>query len=417
MQATEQPTPNPVASNTEFLWALLKALLALTFSAAVLLPAFLTLHTHSADTGAQAKTIPGNKLAVIMGTARPSINGLKLNKLAKAGEDNRAILSTKISFKAEDYPFVDYKITNRHPGTTVYLIWRTADNPEKIHNTMLYWNGDKTTTINMAKFEQWQGNITELGLDIYEDLRDRPMIIQQLTLQPFSNTTLMAATWSEWITYRGWTQRSAHHLRGAQRNTSLSPTLAVASWAGLALLLLMVSNIRAAPHNTTPRIIAYIAAGIIPWIALDMLWQSELNTQLNETKTLFAGKNQHEKHLAERDGSLYAYAKHLKDSVLPEPGAKILLLHDSEHRTYRRLKAQYYLLPHNVFNYDRVPRKGAVQTADYILALGKINGLTFSLESHTLNWKNPEGSNDAVKVTLIDSQPLGKLYKIWGHPE
>ena len=99
--------------------------------------------------------------------------------------------------------------------------------------------------------------------------------------------------------------------------------------------------------------------------------------------------------------------------VLPEPGVKILLIHDTNNMTYTRLKAQYYLLPHNIYNYNRVPRKQSTRKADYILVLGEIKGLQFSTETNTLNWKNTaEEKSKVIKVTLVESHPLGTLYKI-----
>jgi hypothetical protein len=107
---------------------------------------------------------------------------------------------------------------------------------------------------------------------------------------------------------------------------------------------------------------------------LDLLWQKNLSTQLDETRYLFAGKTQHEKHLADREQALYQYARQLKDHVLPSPGVKIFLLHDSALRDYRRLKAQHYLLPHNVFNFGKLPRENSLQKGDYLLVLDNVGG-------------------------------------------
>ena len=399
-------------SNTDFLQGLGKALLALAISALILVAAYLAFYPHATPSNVPSRIITGNELSVVFGGARKSSSALQLGELS---EDGRAILAHPIRLYADDYPFLEYTIFDRSPGQTIYLLWRTKENPKETANTRLYWNGNKPVTIDLSKNKAWKGKITELAFDIYGDLRGQPIEFRQLTLKPYSPATLLSAIWAEWTAYRGWTQKSAHHLLGTQSKQALSPTLAIASWAGLALLLLTTAAMfTSGAHNLARQIPSFVAAALIPWLALDMLWQSELNTQLDETKTLFAGKTQHEKHLAEREGSLYAYAKHLKDDVLPAPGAKILLLHDSDHRTYTRLKAQYYLLPHNVFNYDRVPRENATDNADYILALGDIRGLQFSAETHTLNWAGSKRKTKTLKVALVESHPLGTLYKIVG---
>jgi len=416
MEASEYAPIEGGASNAAFLQGLGKALAALIVSALILMTAFVIFYPHPAPSHVKNRVISGNDLSVVFGGAKKSSTALQLAELSE--EDGRAILAHPIHFKAEDYPFLEYTILNRSAGQTIYLLWRTKENPKEMANTRLYWNGNTPVTIDLSKNIAWQGEITELAFDIYGDLRGQPIEFQQLILKPYSPASLLSGIRAEWTAYRGWTQKSAHHLRGTQVNTALSPTLALASWTGLALLLLITAGtVAAGPHKLTSQAPAYLAAVLIPWITLDMLWQSELVTQLAETKILFADKTQHEKHLAESEGSLYSYAKHLKDDVLPDPGVKILLLHDSDHRTYTRLKAQYYLLPHNVFNYDRVPRKGAANKADYILALGEIEGLEFSAEASTLNWTNTLGKIESLDVTLVEKHPLGTLFKIGGHRE
>jgi hypothetical protein len=75
--------------------------------------------------------------------------------------------------------------------------------------------------------------------------------------------------------------------------------------------------------------------------------------------------------------------------------------------TYTRLKAQFYLLPHNIFNYDRFPRKRSSRVGDYILVLGTVNGLEFSPATSTLAWRGK-----SLPVKLVDSRPDGNLYKV-----
>lgn len=397
-------------SNRAFLLALGKALLALAASAAILMAAFVTLYPHAPSATAQNRVISGNEFSVVFGGAGKSSQALQLGELS---ENGRAILARSIRFQAKDYPFIEFNILDRSPGQNIYLLWRTKENPKKTVNARLYWNGNEPVTIDMRKNIAWKGEITELAFDIYGDLRGQPIEFQQLTLKPYARSTLLSAIWSEWKTYRGWSQKSTAHLRGTQSKSAVSPTLVAASWAGLALLLLLCAGtLDRGPNKTARQLPAMAAALLIPWIALDLLWQSDLATQLDETKTLFAGKTQHEKHLADREGTLYAYAQHLKENFLPAPGKKILLLHDSDHMTYTRLKAQYYLLPHNVFNYDRLPQENAANNADYILALGDIEALVFSEETDTLNWTTENGKNESLVASLIERHPLGALYKI-----
>jgi len=300
MAASEYAPIDRGVSNRAFLLGLGKALLALAASAAILMAAFAIFYPHTPSSSVQNRVISGNELSVVFGGARKSSHALQLGELS---EDGRAILARPIRFQAKDYPFVELSILDRSPGQTIYLLWRSKENPKKTVNALLYWNENEPVTIDMSKNKAWRGEITELAFDIYGDLRGQPIEFQQLILKPYSLSTSLSATWSEWKTYRGWTQKSAHHLRGTQTKSALSPTLVAASWAGLALLLLICAgSLHLGPHKIALQLPAMAAAVLIPWIALDLLWQSELETQLDETKVLFAGKTQHEKHLAEREG-------------------------------------------------------------------------------------------------------------------
>lgn len=391
-------------SNTDFLKGLGEALLALVISALILIPAFLTLRTHATPSDTQEIVISGNELTVILGRAKPSSTALELVELS---QDKRAILSKLfINIKASDYPFVSYQITNANPGTSIRLLWRTAQDPNDVTTTPLYWGGDKPTSINMAKHQQWRGNITELGLSIYGDLRDQPLIVDKLTLAPYSWGAVLSTIWSEWTVFRGWDQSSINYLLGTPNNPILSPTVAAAAWAGLALLLLATPYFFTKTHN----LIGYVAAILIPWISLDLLWQGELSTQLDETKYLFAGKTQHEKHLADGDADIYQYAQYLKNEVLPEPGFRLFTLHDqTDIMRYRDMKTRYYLRPHNSLPayHWLLPRKYMID-GDYVLILGEIDGLTYSPDQKILQWPDSK----PLPVTLIDTSPSGTVYKV-----
>ena len=117
-----------------------------------------------------------------------------------------------------------------------------------------------------------------------------------------------------------------------------------------------------------------------------------------------------ERHLADEDSEIYSYAKRLKTEVLPAKPSRIFILHESLEHDYDRLKTQFYLLPHNIYNYGRFPEKQAVANGDYILVMGTIPGLTYNEATGKLQWK--EGQN--LDVTLLDRSERGLLFTISG---
>jgi hypothetical protein len=387
-------------SNSAFLRSVGIALVVLATSALILTALILAFYPQAGSSNASDKTICGIRFSVISGSAEKTSGGPVLTGL---DPDGHAMLSCPIRADTKDYAFIQYTITGRSAGQKIFLWWRTREDPDALSDTELHWNGTGPTTINLGNNEAWQGHITELVVEVFGDLRGRPLAFVELELKPYSRGAVLSTIWSDWVTFRGWTQKSINSLTGVQDGSFISPTVSMASWLALSVLLWAAIYLKIRSHNP----IGYATSLLVPWFALDMLWQLELSTQLDETRTLFADKTQQEKHQADRDGELYSYATYLKEQVLPKPGAKIVLLHDSEPADYRRLKAQFYLFPHNTFNFLRFPPAGEPLEAEYIWALGEIEGLGFSPKTNTLQWQDNE-----LAVQRVDVHPLGALYRI-----
>ncbi len=397
--------------DTEFVRSLGRSLLALAASALVLFLIFLAVTAAQTPEGANSsysKVISGKQLKTVMGTTTMKGDALEITALKPYKEAQRAIVVSRTTFNAGNYPFLKYQIKGQHPGVKVYLIWRTAANPRVMSSARLHWNMDKPSTINLGNDINWKGTIVEVGVDVIGELRDQPLTLSPLALVAQNRRAIMSSIWSEWTAFRGWTGRSINYLQGTPGTATLSPTIAMAAWAGIALIFLFGLGALRQDH----RLSSYGAVILIPWIALDLLWQSELCTQLEETEYLFGGKTMQEKHLVDIDRHIYAYAMRLKDEVLPSSAARIFILHDSDGPNFDRLKTQYYLLPHNIYNYGRTPPARAVRPGDYVLVLGEVPGLAYQPDQGRLVWADQNG----LTVTLADSDPSGKLYEVVSPP-
>ena len=185
----------------------------------------------------------------------------------------------------------------------------------------------------------------------------------------------------------------------------MSPVVVAAAWSALAALLLLLTGLL----QGRVQLIALGGAFLVPWLALDLLWQNKLSTQLALTKAQFAGKTVAEKHLADIDGDIYQYITRLKEEVLPAESARLVILHNSYSHNFERLKAQYYLLPHSAYNFGRVPPKRGVGTVDYILILGDLPAVSYSESMGALIWKK---GKRVLPVERVDADPMGSLYRI-----
>ena len=397
-----------IKEDRSFLVALGWGLLALLLSAVIFLAmsfAYVTAKAPGGATNTYSKTVPGAQLKSRMGTSKVTGEGIKLTGFKTHDNQQHALISLKTTFRAENYPFLSYQFEGWHTGMRINFIWRTASNPRGLSTTILNRSLDDPGTLNLAKEPNWQGTVTEIGLHFVGETRDEPLIIPELTFQPYSWTSMAAAVWSEWTAFRGWSGTSINYLTGVPgqpATATLSPSMAMGTWTFLAVLVLLaVGAVRGKRQLSS-----YGAVIVIPWMALDLLWQDELDTQLVETKTVFGGKTIHEKHLADSDRHIYEYAQRLKKEHLPASSTRIFVLHKSDGHNYDRLKTQYYLLPHNIFNYGSTPPPEAVRPGDYILALGDLPGLAFLPNENLLAWPD----NIQLDVKLVDSDPMGNLY-------
>jgi hypothetical protein len=394
------------AENRLFLRSLGKSLLSLAVSAALLIPLFsLYANFHiPAGTGEQdTMTVPGKYFRQIVGAAQRYGDALHITDFERRNGVDNAIVTFYTSFSADDYPVLSYQITGRHPELRVNLMWRTVENPTELQLSELPWNGDKRSTLLLHSHPEWRGRISEIGLWVKGELRGNPLEVSQLELQTRSWSGTLGSVWSQWTAYRGWTQSSINHLRWTIDKDTLSPALALAAWAGVALILLAGRGLCTKRHDIS----SFAAVLLIPWIVQDLLWQHQLSAQLKETRYLFGGKSTHEKHLVDIDKGIYRYTQRLKGQVLPAHPSRVFILHDSERQHFERLKVQYYLLPNNVYNFGKTPPDNAITPGDYILILGDLPDTDYRKESGALVWSGGK----SIAVDLIDSDRRGTLYR------
>ncbi len=392
----------------DFFRSLGAAMLALAGSALVLVVAFVTFQAgfHAQGNPADSLAITGRQFQTIMGTTRFEGDALVLEGLAAEG----ALVSSTIELRAESYPHLRYRFEGLQPGLQVKFFWRTAETGGEMFAASLPGNGEHTATANLAAQPGWRGTITDIALYITGDLRGQDLVIPGISLDPYTWQGMLASVFCEWTGFRGWTPVSINAVVGtpdAPLAESLSPTKAAAAWAGLALVFLLgISILRGRRYP-----ISYGAVILIPWIAVDQLWQLELGSQLQETRHAFGGKTTHEKHLADLDGQIYRYAKRLKDHVLPPSPARIFILHNSWEHDLFRLKTQYYLLPHNIYNFGLTPPDGRVHPGDFILVLGSVPDLRFDATRQQLEW-----TGQSLPAKALDNGPPGSLFQVLPTP-
>jgi hypothetical protein len=390
----------------KFLRALARGLLALAMGAAVTLALSLVYYQfYLSETGpaADSLTIAGKEMVTVLGSTRIEDDALLVTGLETEAEEEKALVSAHLEFDARSYPYLHYKFDGLQSGMRLQLFWGTAEDPELTFAASMPMNPGASSTFNLGAQPQWRGTITDIAVFITGDLRAQPVRIPGLTLAPPGWRAFVASAWSGWTAFRGWTGLSVNYLWGTPTPEYVSPVAVIAIWAGLALAILFLMD-RAKPAGN---LISYGVAILVPWMVLDQFWQRELSAQLQDTKYLFTGKSTYEKHLVDVDQDIYRYANRLKGHVLPSSPARIFILHDSYAHNLDRLKTQYYLLPHNIFNFNTWLPHQQPQSGDYILALGVVPHLSFDTTKQRLRWQTAK-----LEVTVVDQDRHGILYRV-----
>jgi hypothetical protein len=385
------------------------ALLSLIAAAGLLLAGYILYLAAGVAEGTNTeheKVLQGREFRAAIGAARAQGDDLVVTGYRPNRNEHHAMLVTDARFRADNYPLLTYRYSGEGPGPMLKLVWRSAADPGSLLIAEINRSTSGAGTLNLGRHPAWRGGVIELGIYAVTLVEDEDFALQEVRLRPYTWQGVIAAHWSDWRAYRGWTVKTINFIRGTPDSEALSPVPVAAAWVGVSLLILLVlGRLTGTVHPA-----AVIAVVLVPWLALDLLWQGELNSQRDETQRQFGGKNAHEQHLADIDSHIYGYVHRLKTRVLPADPARILLLHNSKKHNFNRLKSQYYLLPHNVFNYGDLPPKEPLGTLDYILMLGVNPDVVFEADAQRLRWKEKR----TLAVELVDSDPMGQLYRVTG---
>ena len=392
------------------------AIFFLSLSAVFLITAFLLNNQFRFQpaSGTSALTFPGNKLHLLVGKGSTVKNSLVLEGLVN---DIAVLRAPKAWLQANDYPLIQYRIDGRQSDFTVGFYWAKADNPKKIHFSILPWNGNRTTLFRLETLDDWEGAIVEFGFIVKGDLRGKKLVFKSLSLEAFTPRNLLLTVWSEWFAFQPWKHSTINAVRGAPKYALVSPVMASAIWAGLAMFLYLAWRIlRLATRGKNvlrlaickPQAIATIVMlFLLPWLALDTKWQFNLARQHQETWRLFAGKDHHQQHLSAEDGWLYEFAQRIAERAPFKAGERMVILRD-QWRDYVRLKVMYYLLPRNIYNYGIYPQGNILRKGDLLLVLKPIKDLQYDVNSGHLRWEKDKA---LLADQLLDDE-LGSLYRV-----
>jgi hypothetical protein len=361
------------------------------------------------DTPVSDLHIDGSELGVRLGRAESVGDAIQVTGLESRGR-RHALLTTRVRLDAADFSHLRYVIDDHHPSVEIFFVWLRADSAGSVYYGPLGRRGDGTGFIDLSDMAGWEGEIIGVGINVVGKSEDYLPTIRSLTLSPPSAMGQLGTAWSGWTRMNSWVPSSINHLRVPEDLRSMALAPAMAAWAGISLII--AAALQLFSNRFSPGPAGFVTAVLLPWIAFDLLWQLRLNDQLTQTRADFGGKTHHERRLSEPDAGLYAYGNYLKEDVLPEPGPRVFLLHDSVGMSKIKIWLHFHLLPHNVFSQDLdLNPQFYLREGDWVVIPGgalsalRIDGGAYHLMT---------SGASRVPLQLVDDQYNGRVFKVTG---
>ena len=123
---------------------------------------------------------------------------------------------------------------------------------------------------------------------------------------------------------------------------------------------------------------------VVGWVVLDVRWLWSRVEQTQVTAEAFAGKSPRDKHLADIDGYVYAFAEQVIRR-LPNTPSRVFVGADDH---YFGGRLAYHLYPHNAYmNHDTgaLPLVEQCKPGDYVVVFRR-KGVVYDTANRTLSW-------------------------------
>ncbi|MDO8862435.1 hypothetical protein Q6D67_12060 [Haliea sp. E1-2-M8] len=361
-----------------------------------------------------ALVLPGREFAAVV-AARAAAEGdsmvVQAMQPAERGEQQIGEAVWRLEqpgLSADDLAQLRLELEGVQPGQEVVLFWRSALAPEQLHYAELGHGPAGVSWLNLGQLDTWQGQLLELAVGVFGEPGPEPLRLRELDFGGYNRYDAAQRVFAEWRRFQPWQQSSANWYAGVPGAALIRPAAAAGLWAAVALVLVLGWHLwRRGPRGTL--VVAGLWALLIPWLALDYLWQVQLERQLQETRAQFGALSQAEKHERAIDADLQRYALHLQQILQPLRHQRLFLLHEANQgHNFTRLRLQFRLLPLNIYNYgNTLVAPEHLRPSDLVLLLKPVAGVRYDPARGLLD----DGAQQ-VAATLLDTHPLGSLYRI-----
>lgn len=331
--------------------------------------------------GAASARYDGSQMKLSRGSGR--VDGPRVVVLA-TDEAGLAIVSLDLpSLAAADYRRIRWQLSGGEAEGSLAVLWRTDKTAGKINSAPL----DTTSSGAQALFTpgqgNWDGNIEGIALAVHGKLKD-PLVIEGVVVEPMGMADMVSDRLRDWFGFTAWSGLSINAALGGPVEQPVWLSLAVTIIA-LTALALCVGWRRWRKVGASAQFpLTLIAIAVAAWVALDARWLWGRLQQTEATAVIFSGKTLREKHVADVDGYVYAFAEqvHLR---LPKTPARVYVTADDH---YFGARLTYHLYPHNAY-YDHVsgtlPASAQCKPGEYIVVFRR-HGVQYDRAEQMLRW-------------------------------
>lgn len=322
---------------------------------------------------------------------------------------HEAVFRLQPELETEDYRYLRLEMLGWQPDQTVMLFWRSDQAPGRQFYQELTHSVEGVSWHRLPDYSIWKGQLQELAIGVFSQAAAvEPLVLKGLTLEPPGQMAFLQQQFHDWWEIRPWLQSSANRHDGATKNAALYPaTVALLCCAVALAVLLLCHRLKLVKRRVT--LMAGLIAILLPWFALDILWQHQLKGRLEKNRESYGGLTQPQKHQREADALLQSYAAHLKSLLRPLRHQRLFLLHDTDQvHDYTRLRMQFHLLPLNIFNFgNQLEALVHGRPGDHVLLLSPVAGVRYHSREGLLS-----DNRFSLAATPVDIQSLGQLFRL-----
>jgi hypothetical protein len=348
------------------------------------------------------RTWGASELTLVRGTGRAVGDELVITATDANGI---ALVNVTTDVASVDYPGIEWRVSGLAEDADARLLWRSDFQPDRLNNVPLRVEAGRAVPTVVAGNPAWIGHITGLALAIHGTLA-QPVVIRGVTAKPMGVIGIARDRLHDWFTFERWNGASINTIAGGEDYQPLPLPILLALVVGLSsIAVVAVRHFRPAAFTLPlPAILtAFFLAG---WLLLDMRWGFNLIRQERDTATRYAGKDAHDKRLANEDGQLFAFIEESL-AVMPRTPVRVFVASDAD---YFRGRAAYHLYPHRVYFNPRsreLPPASDLHAGDWLLVYRQ-HGIQFDRGQGRLRWDGNQIA--AAELKLVE--PGGALFLI-----